>query len=374
MSPAPSFDAIVVGGGAIGAACARELALTGRKALVIEPGTDMGQAWRAAGGMLAPQIEADGSDPLLALGLAARDHYDQLSASLRQSTGIDLGLWRNGIARVATDPVDATSLRAKVGWQQEQGYSCDWLDRDELQRRWPWLGPAIGALWAPHDGALDPERLVKALLTDAVRLGGTVVSDRVIGVMSHSSDIEGVRGEVSRYAAPNVIIAAGAWSSLIQGLPLTLPVQPIRGQMLAVPWPVGVDPAILYHKDAYILARGKEAILGSTMEHAGFQSKVTPEGLARILTATMTLCPGLARAKVHRSWAGLRPMTPDGLPLMGRDPDLQGLWYATGHGRNGILLAGLTGVIMAELIDGQEPSQDLGPFAPDRFRKERPVS
>ena len=370
MSPTPTFDAIVVGGGAIGAACARELALTGRKVLVVEPGTDMGQAWRAAGGMLAPQIEADGSDPLLALGLAARDHYDHLAAALRESTGIDVALWRDGIARVATEPADAASLRAKVAWQQEQGYSSAWLNREELQRRWPWLGPAIGALWAPHDGALDPERLVEALLFDAARLGATVVRDRVIGVLSLSSGVEGVRGEISRYAAPEVIIAAGAWSGLIQELPRPLPVQPIRGQMVAVPWPEGVDPAILYHKDAYILARGREAILGSTMEHAGFHSEVTPDGLARILSATMTLCPGLIRAKVHRSWAGLRPMTPDGLPVIGREPDLPGLWYATGHGRNGILLAGLTGVIMATLINGQEPGHDLRPFAPDRFRRE----
>ena len=367
MSSALTFDAIVVGGGAIGAACARELALSRRKVLVIEAGTDMGQAWRAAGGMLAPQIEADGSDPLLGLGLAARDHYDQLSAELRESTGIDLGLWRNGIARVATDIGDADALRAKVAWQQEQGYSSTWLDQNELRHRWPWLGPALGALWAPQDGALDPGRLVMGLLANAERLGASIVRDRVVGVVARSTGVEGVRTEVSRYAAPDVIIAAGAWSGLIDGLPSSLPVQPVRGQMAAVLWPEGVERAILYHRDAYILARGKEAILGSTMEYAGFHPEVTPEGLARILSATMTLCPGLIRAKVHRSWAGLRPVMPDGLPVIGREPELPGLWYATGHGRNGILLAGLTGVIMAELINGQEPSHDLTAFAPGRF-------
>jgi glycine oxidase len=140
--------------------------------------------------------------------------------------------------------------------------------------------------------------------------------------------------------------------------------------MAAVPWPEGVDRAILYHRDAYVLARGKEAILGSTMEYAGFHPEVTADGLARILSATVTLCPGLIRAKVRRSWAGLRPVMPDGLPVIGREPDLPGLWYATGHGRNGILLAGLTGVIMAQLLNGQEPSRNLGPFAPGRFRME----
>jgi glycine oxidase len=360
-------DIIVVGGGAIGAACARELALSGRKVLVIEPGTDMGQAWRAAGGMLAPQIEADGSDPVLALGLAARDYYDELAAALRESTGVDLGLWRNGIGRVATDPGDAATLQAKVAWQQQQGYGSTWLGPEELRHRWPWLGPAIGALWAPRDGALDPGRLVEALLADAQRLGASVVRDRVTGVLARRNRIEGVRSEGGHYSAPDVLIAAGAWSGLIEGMPRSLPVQPVRGQMAAVPWPEGVDRAILYHRDAYLLARGKEAILGSTMEYVGFDAQVTPDGLSRIFSATMALCPGLIRTRLRRSWAGLRPMMPDGLPVIGGDPDLPGLWYATGHGRNGILLAGLTGLIMAQLISGRQPNQDLRPFAPGRF-------
>jgi glycine oxidase len=125
--------------------------------------------------------------------------------------------------------------------------------------------------------------------------------------------------------------------------------------------------AILYHRDCYVMTRGREAVLGSTMEHAGFHSEVTPAGLAHILAGTMALCPGLIRAKVRRSWAGLRPLTPDGLPIIGKEPSLKGLWYATGHGRNGILLAGLTGLIMAQLIGGATPTQNLSPFAPERF-------
>jgi glycine oxidase len=343
--------------------------------LVIEAGTDMGQAWRAAGGMLAPQIEADRVDPLLELGIAARDHYDDLAATLRENTGVDVGLWREGIARVATDPADASTLQARAAWQQTQGYRSEWLDQTEVRRRWPWVGPAVGALWAPQEGALDPSRLVEALLGDAQRMGAAVVRDRVTEVMTHATRLEGVRSDTARYGAPNVIIAAGAWSGLIQGLPHPLPVQPVRGQMAAVAWPEGVARAILYHKDAYILARGTEAILGSTMEYAGFHPEVTGEGLTRILRATMPLCPGLLRAKVRRSWAGLRPVMPDGMPVIGREPDLSGLWYATGHGRNGILLAGFTGLILAQLISGQEPNQDLTLFGPGRFRaSSRPAS
>ena len=363
----PSWEVIVVGGGAIGAACARELALTGRRVLVLDAGGNVGQAWRAAGGMLAPQIEADATDPLLKFGLEARDHYSALAPVLRETTGIDIGLWQDGIARVAVDPADAEVLRAKVAWQQGQGYRCEWLAGHEVQRRWPWLSPVAGALWAPSDGALDPLRLVEALLRDATRLGATLVSDQVNRIQLQGDLIGGVFGQGGHYAAPEVVIAAGAWSPLIQGLPRSLPVEPVRGQMAALRWPPEVPPAIVYQKESYILARGSEAILGSTMEHVGFQPDVTPAGLAQIFAATGLLAPALARSKIRRSWAGLRPMTPDALPIIGREPEVSGLWYATGHGRNGILLAGLTGKLLAKLIDGAESARELL-FGVQRFR------
>jgi glycine oxidase len=362
-----SYDAIVIGGGAIGAACARELASTGRKVLILEPGGNHGQAWRAAGGLLAPQIEADASDPLLTLGLAARDLYQPLAAALQGTTGIDLGLWQEGIARVAGTDVDAAGLRAKVAWQQRQGYASEWLGADEVHQRWPWLGPNLGALWAPRDGALDPERLVQALLADAQRLGAVVVDDRALRIERVGDKVTGVAGESVRYSAEHVLVAAGAWSGLLENLPRPLPVQPVRGQMAAMAWPAAVPRAIVYHKDCYLLARGSEAIIGSTMESVGFRPEVTSAGLAQIYAATLLLSPSLIRAKVRRTWAGLRPMTPDGLPIIGGEPGLSGLWYATGHGRNGILLAGITGVLIRQLMDGEAPGVGLRAFAPDRF-------
>lgn len=364
---ARSPDVLIVGGGAIGAACARELARTGQAVAVVEPGGDMGQAWRAAAGMLAPQIEADGSDPLLQLGVAARDHCDLLAAELLDTTGIDVGLWREGIARVAIEPAEAADLAAKVAWQRSQGYDTVWLEVDELRRRWPWLGPAIGALWAPRDGALDPGALVEALLADAERLGARRIADRVNGVLHEGGRVTQVLGERGSYPAGSVVIAAGVWSAKIGGLPRPLPIQPVRGQMAALPWPRDVARAVVYHRDAYLLARGSEAILGSTMERAGYDARVTPEGLARIFRAATALCPALVRAKVRRTWAGLRPVSIDGLPIMGPDPELAGLWYATGHGRNGILLAGLTGLLMAQLLSGVTPSHDLRGLGPERF-------
>jgi glycine oxidase len=362
-----SFDVIVVGGGAVGAACARELASTGRKVLILEAGGNTGQAWRAAAGMLAPQIEADANDPLLELGLAARDQCRQLAAELLESVDVDLGLWQEGIARVAAADEEARELKAKVAWQQSNGQVCDWLDPEEVRARWPWLGPTAGALWAPHDGALDPERLVRALLADARRLGAALLTERAVGVLWEGGRVSGVTGEKHRYSAADVVLAAGAWSGLLEGLPRRIPVRPVRGQMAALPWPGDIPRAIVYHRDCYLLARGGEALIGSTMEEVGFQSEVTSAGLAKIFAATMALCPGLLRAKVRRSWAGLRPMTPDSLPIIGGEPLVTGLWYATGHGRNGILLAGLTGVLMRQLLEGETPRLSLQAFAAERF-------
>jgi glycine oxidase len=361
-----SHDVIVIGGGAIGAACARELAGSGRSVLVLEPDGEWGQAWKAAAGMLAPQIEADGADPMLRLGIAARDHYRPLAASLHETTGIDVGLWQEGIARVAGDDREAGELRSKVASQQQAGYAAAWLEAPEVRRRWPWLGPTAGALWSGCDGALDPGQLVRALLSDARRHGAQVVSDKATAVEQTGGGVSGVSGAAGRYATENVVVAAGAWSGQIGGLPREIPVLPVRGQMAALPWPAGVGRAIVYHKDCYLLARGHEAILGSTMEYVGFQPVVTRDGIARIVAATMALCPGLVRAKLRRTWAGLRPVTPDGLPIVGAEPRLPGLWYATGHGRNGILLAGITGVLIRQMLDGVNPV-DARALAPTRF-------
>jgi glycine oxidase len=363
----PAPDTVIIGGGAVGAACAWELASTGRKVLILDGGAQEGQAWRAAAGMLAPQIETGAGDPLLRLGLAGRDHYAELAATLHDITGAHLGLWQEGIARVARSEAECEQLKAEVAWQQEQGLRCEWLIADDVHRRWPWLAPTHGALYAPDDGALDPERLVECLRAGAQMRGAFVVSDHALAVLGNGGRVEGVRGESDSYFAPEVIIAAGAWSGLLEGLPRKLPIRPVRGQMAALPWPDDIPRAIIYHKDSYLLARRGEAVIGSTMEEAGFRAEVTTSGVAQIFKATMSLCPGLLRAKVRRTWAGLRPMTPDGLPILGAEPDLEGLWYATGHGRNGILLAGISGVLLRQLMDGVQPKHDLLAFSVERF-------
>ncbi len=217
-----SFDVIVVGGGPVGAATARELALAQRRVLLLEAGGELGQAWKAAAGMLAPQIEAGPEDPLLELGLEARELYPTLAAELLETTGIDIGLWQEGIGAVAAAEAEAAELRARCAWQRQQGHLGDWLDAEEVRSRWPWLGPTFGAFFAPHEGALEPARLVEALCRDAERLGATLEQDTVTGLATRGDRVTGVAGRRGRYSAESVVLAAGAWSPAIDGLPRPL--------------------------------------------------------------------------------------------------------------------------------------------------------
>ncbi|HET8650127.1 MAG TPA: FAD-dependent oxidoreductase, partial [Gemmatimonadales bacterium] len=238
---------------------------------------------------------------------------------------------------------------------------------DEVKARWPFAGPGCGALWAPDDAALDPAALVAALRADGKRLGVRTVQDTAISVERQGDRVTGVRGESGSYRANQVVLAAGAWSGAVGGVPRPVSVAPVRGQMAALPWPESVPPVVLYSRRCYMVYRRGEAVLGSTMEYVGFEPEVTETGITRILAAATTLCPALSNLALSRTWAGLRPVTPDGNPIIGAEPRLNGLWYATGHGRNGILLSGITGVIIRQLLDGEPGFDEVSALAPERF-------
>jgi glycine oxidase len=366
MTKVSAYDVVVIGGGVIGAACARAAALRGLHTAYLEPGPDPAAASPASAGMLAAQIEPS-DDIMLAVCVRGRDRYEELAATLKDTTGIDIGFWRGGIAAVAFDEPQAARLGEAAAMQRQAGLRCDWLSSDELRERWPGAAPeATGALWASEDGAVDPQALTRAFLADARRLGAShlhVKADRLTIAGDH---VTGVVAGGETVSAERVVVAAGAWSALLAGLPRPLDIAPVRGQMAATPWPGETPPVILYHDHGYILNRGAEAILGSTMERAGFDSQVTNDGLAQIFRSAVRLLPSVAALPVQRMWAGLRPVTPDGRPILGPDPEVRGLLYATGHGRNGVLLAALTGETIGELLSQGATDLDLTPFRPDR--------
>ncbi len=359
-------DVLVVGGGAAGAATARELARGGRRVTLIEPDASVGAAWSAAAGMLAPQIEAPADDDLYDLGIAGRERVAEVAGELA-ADGHDVGLWREGIVRLAQSEAAVGELRARVSWQRQLCHSCDWLDGDEVHARWPWLGPSFGGLYAPREGAVDPVRWVTALRADAVRHGASVVRATAQHLLHEGGRVIGVRTDAGELHGGAVVLAAGAWSATLGGLPRPVAVAPIRGQMASFGWPRDATRTIAYGDQGYVLWRDGEAICGSTMEYAGFDAEVTAAGRQQVLANAVRLLPSLAGETPKRTWAGLRPVTADGLPILGAEPMAPGLWYATGGGRNGILFSAILGLLVLELMDGNPLDLDVQPYSPARF-------
>lgn len=365
-------DVLVVGGGIVGAAVARALSAAGHRVEIVDSGAEPGIATQASAGMLAPLVETHEKDALIGLTVRGRDLYRELAPVLREDAGVDVGLWLDGVLRLAFTEGEETQGRGAVAWQRQQGLNSEWLSAGELRDRCPGLSPdARGALLAPEDGALDPLATLEALLVSAARHGARLVrGEPVIGIETEGSRVTGVRTRAGWRPAGAVVIAAGAWSGRIGGLPRPLSVEPVRGQMLAYPWPTDEPPSIVFGPAGYILRRGHEALVGATMEFAGFDPATTEGGRVHLEAMAARLYPALANAGVTRTWAGLRPCTPDGQPIIGPDTDRPNLWYATGHGRNGVLLAAVTGEIIAHLVSGNPIEQlemDLTPVRPSRF-------
>ena len=365
----PEPDVVVVGGGVVGAACAHALAHREIAVTVLEPGPPAGAATPAAAGMLAPFAEAEQDDPMLALAVRARDLYADLVPALEEETGHDIGFRTDGILQLAFTEDEVTRAKAAVTWQRQAGFPVDWLSVDEVREVLPGVGPAaLGAALAPEDGSLRPESLRDALLACAVtRHGATTLAERAEQLLFEGERVVGVRTGTGTVTGGAVLIAAGCWSGKVRGLPRSLPVEPVRGQILSLPWPEGEPPAIAYGGTGYVMERDGAAVCGSTMERVGFDASTTPEGLRGIREMLARILPALADAPELDNWAGLRPMAPDRHPIIGADPVVRNLWYATGHGRNGILLAAMTGELIAQLYLGEEIEYDLSPVAPARL-------
>lgn len=361
-------DVVVIGGGVIGAACADQLARRGVAVSVFEPGPPPGAATPAAAGMLAPFAEAAPDDPMLAFAVRARDRYATLVPQLEEETGRSLLYRTEGIVQLAFTEDEVNAKRAAVSWQRQSGFIVDWLSSEDVRQLVPGANPeALGAALAPEDGGLDPVALQDALFTSAARHGAHVVAERAEQLLFEGDRVCGVRTASGTHHADAVVVAAGAWSGRVRGLPRSLPIEPVRGQIVACPWPADEPPAIVYGGGGYVMERAGTAIAGSTMERVGFDAETTAEGISQVRASAARIFPALAAAEPTGRWAGLRPMTPDGRPIIGADPLVGNLWYATGHGRNGILLAAMTGDLIAQLCTGEEIDCDLTPVDPKRI-------
>ncbi len=355
---AVTADVTVVGAGVIGLTTAVAAARRGLSVRVIGDQRP-GEASSAAAGMLAPSVER-AVGPAHDFAIAARDRYPAYVEDLAEQTGIRVSLNRLGILQVALTEAGVRGLRRTTL------PGTEWLPRPVLAEVEPTLGHALGAMLNPEDGAVDNISLMRALgaLADAspliARSQGTVASVR----RAKRPQVDLSDGE--SYETPCVVIAGGAWSSMIDGMPFLAMVTPARGQMIAY-GSIGLRH-VVYGPRGYLVPRGNlQTVAGSTMENVGFDSNTTGEGLARIRSASEEIAPALSVTPIQHSWAGLRPVTPDLLPLLGPDPEYPSVVYACGHSRNGILLAPLTGDVVAAIAAGEPVRHDLSQFRPDRF-------
>jgi glycine oxidase len=351
---AAAWDVAVVGGGVVGCAVAYALARRGARVVLLERDRVAAGASYGAGGMLAPQVEAHGPGPLLRLGLASRDLFPALEAEVGP---FDLDL--RGIVRVAHTEAGAAELAARAAWQREQGLEARLLEPSEVRSLFPDLGsPPLAALWVP-DGRLVPERLTRALALAAVR-HGAVVREGVPVRSVRPGRVETGEGPV---VAAHVVVSAGAWSADLA----PVPVRPVKGQRVLVRHSRPLLDRVLWGDGCYLVPQpGGRVLIGATEEpEAGFDRRPTAAAVARLLARAVELVPALGEAEVLEAWAGLRPDTPDHLPLLGPLGE-GGVWAATGHYRNGILLAPVTGERLAAALLEGEPLP--GECLPDRFR------
>jgi glycine oxidase len=359
----------VIGGGVMGCGIALRLAQAGARVTVLERSIPGAEASSAAGGILAPQKESEGPGPFLELCLRSRALYPDFARELEALSGVGVGYLPCGVLSVAFREADAAALASAVAWQRGLGLAAELLSGEEARALEPALAPsALAAAHFPDDHQVDNRLLVRALTMAAARVGVQFRSGLVRGVLEEGGRAVGVDVDGERLGGDAVVVAAGSWSGLVQGARLgPRAVRPARGQMVQLQTRLPPSRRILFSPEGYLIPRADgRVIAGSTMEFVGYDKQVTAEGLARILAMALQLCPALGAAPVTESWAGFRPYTEDRLPILGEGP-LPGLFLATGHFRNGILLAPVTAELVSRLVLGEEPGVDLRPFRFDRF-------
>lgn len=318
-----------------------------------------GEASPAAAGMLAPSVER-ATGPAHDFAIASRDRYPSYVSYLAEATGVDVPLNRLGILQLAL------SEKGIRGLKRTALATSRWLTASEVTELEPSLSHGLGAMYNPDDGAVDNIALLEAmdrLVSSSEHIER--LDDAVVSIEARSSTCGVTTRSGNTLDAAHAVLAAGAWTGTIAGAHLAKAVSPARGQLVLY----GACPLrhVVYGPRGYVVPRGDGTIGGSTMENTGFDSSVTESGVTKVRGAAEEICPQLAALPAPKAWAGLRPVTPDMLPMLGRDPEHHSLIYACGHSRNGVLMAPLTGDIVADLVTGAALSHDLAQFRPGRF-------
>lgn len=365
----PLSDIIVIGGGIIGCSIAHRLAKEGLKVTIIERGQPGKEASWAAAGMLTPQSEAAGG-AFSDLCLKSHRLYPDFVAELREETGMDIGYRATGSVFVAFDDAEAEALAELLERERHAGREAEELTPRQARELEPQLTESIRAsIYLPGDSYVDNRALMKALIVAAERRGVQFITDTpAIGFEYDGSRIRGVRVPGSALASDIIINAAGSWAGLIdQSGQIRLPVRPIRGQIVCLEQRPQRCNHLIHSSGCYIVPwPDGRTLIGATVENAGYRKEVTAQGVRSLLNAAAKVIPSLDSAPILDAWAGLRPDTQDSLPILGFS-NISNLVIATGHFRNGILLAPITAQLIAEAITSGRTSIPLDPFSPNRF-------
>jgi glycine oxidase len=364
-------DVVVIGGGIVGCSIAFELAKAGAQVCVLDQGGLGEESSAAAAGMLSGQHGVTSFGARYHLHHEARELHAPLAEDLRERTGLDVQFCRWGLLDLLFTPGEMRAADRCYAAQTERGLRVERLSRDDTLRLEPALSPELqGAIRFPDEAHVHNGRLTIALAEAARRVGTELrAREPAVALVRQGNRLTGVQTPNGRVPAETVIVANGAWSAhLVRPLGLTLPVKPMRGQMLAIRTVPRIVNQVIYGHHMYVVPRPDgETLIGATVEDVGFGKEVTPAGLEELVQAGRRIAPGLMHHAVTRTWAGLRPGSPDGLPLVGPVDGLPGLVLAVGHYRNGILLGPMTGVLVKHLLIDGTRSPHLELLRPERF-------
>lgn len=367
---------VIIGAGISGLAIGWHVARAGQRVTILERGQAGRAASWAAAGMLAPRIEAEpGEEAALGLMLESRDRWAEYARALEAASGMDIGYRTEGTLAVALDRDDAERLQFNFQFQRQLGLSVEWLSGRQARAREAHLARGItAAIDSPLDHQVDNRRVVEALAIAFRRAGGELIENcEVSAVDIDGGRVRGVHLAVGgERRADQVVVAAGAWSRKIGGIPTPPPVRPVKGQMAAVQMPheAALISRVIWGPDAYLVPRSDGRLLiGATVEEMGFDTQLTAGGMFHLLRAAWETLPGIYDLPLCESWAGLRPGSRDDAPILG-PTEIDGLVMATGHHRNGILLAPVTGDALGEYLLTGKIQNAIAPFGPERFERD----
>lgn len=357
-------DLIVIGGGIIGMLTARELAVSGRRVLLLERGRTGEESSWAGGGILSPLYPWRYEAPVTSLSRWSQQHYAGLSEELFTETGIDPEYTASGLLMLG---LGADELEQGQAWAVENGYNLERLQPAELTGIQPGLGVVDSeALWMSDVAQLRNPRLVRALRRSIDALGVHVVEyQQVDEVLVQSQEVIGARSGDREYLAPQVVVCGGAWSeSLVEPSGSSVGVYPVKGQMLLYKTEPGVLRRIVLADRHYAIPRRDgHIVVGSTMENAGFDKATTEAAREELQAAAEKILPALSRYPLVKQWSGLRPGRARGIPCISPHPKIKGLFINAGHFRNGVVTGMASAHLMADLILGREPILEPAEFA-----------